>query len=198
MDANTLTELPVFPLPDVVLMPGGVLPLHIFEPRYRAMLAHVRDGDGLIAMGTLLPTGQVHPTAGVGQLVDCQVMPDGRANIVLRHVGTVQLEDELPLFQGFRRFRAVERTVAGVDQLDLDAVRALVVQASAVVSAPSELVEALLRLPGVQLVHGVAPFLFRTTASRLTYLDADDPERVEMISEALALLLSAGDPVGEA
>ena len=46
---------PLFPLPNVALFPQVLLPLHIFEPRYRQMTADALDGDGLIAMATLKP-----------------------------------------------------------------------------------------------------------------------------------------------
>lgn len=64
MALQTLTvdfsrDFPLFPLPGVTLMPHGVAPLHIFEPRYRAMTRQALDGTGLIAMATLAPKGVV-------------------------------------------------------------------------------------------------------------------------------------------
>ena len=50
------TTIPIFPLPNVVLFPNVFLPLHIFEPRYRAMLADALAGDRIIGM-TLLMAG---------------------------------------------------------------------------------------------------------------------------------------------
>ena len=47
--------LPLFPLPNVVLFPNVFLPLHIFEPRYRAMVADALKGDRLIGMVLLRP-----------------------------------------------------------------------------------------------------------------------------------------------
>ena len=46
-------EVPVFPLPETVLFPGSLLPLHVFEPRYRQLVDDLRDGDGLLAIGLL-------------------------------------------------------------------------------------------------------------------------------------------------
>ncbi len=51
--------IPVFPLPNVAFFPQTLLPLHIFEPRYRAMVADVIEGDGLIAMALLRPAWEV-------------------------------------------------------------------------------------------------------------------------------------------
>ena len=47
--------VPVFPLPNAVLFPRTVLPLHIFEPRYRAMVSDADAGDGMIAIALLEP-----------------------------------------------------------------------------------------------------------------------------------------------
>ena len=50
-------DLPLFPLPSVALFPGALLPLHIFEPRYRAMVRDALDGERLIGMVMLDPAG---------------------------------------------------------------------------------------------------------------------------------------------
>lgn len=79
--------LPIFPL-DVVLFPGTLMPLHLFEPRYRQMLADVREGDrrfGIIAAlpGVAerdLPAGRM---GCVAEVTEVEVMPDGRANIIV-------------------------------------------------------------------------------------------------------------------
>ena len=80
------TTLPLFPLP-LVLFPGATLPLHIFEPRYRQLLADVRAGDG--RFGIVLTTGgpeRALPAGHVGcvaELRDVTELPDGRANVVV-------------------------------------------------------------------------------------------------------------------
>jgi Lon protease-like protein len=82
----------LFPLPNLVLIPKVVLPLHIFEPRYRQMTADALAGDRLIAM-VLLKEGvedayeaapPIHTIACLGKIVDDQRLPDGRYHIVLR------------------------------------------------------------------------------------------------------------------
>ncbi|HJU90524.1 MAG TPA: LON peptidase substrate-binding domain-containing protein [Gemmatimonadaceae bacterium] len=83
----TARTLPFFPLP-VVLFPGVTLPLHIFEPRYRRMIADVMEGDRLFALARLpdgmaereLPRGHVGCVAYVDQV---QMLPDGRSNIAV-------------------------------------------------------------------------------------------------------------------
>ena len=91
---RALGRLPMFPLPNVVLLPNTFLPLHIFEPRYRAMIRDALAGDRLIAMGFQLGPDHdydgpppVAPVAGVGEIVLAQNLPDGRYNLVLRGPG---------------------------------------------------------------------------------------------------------------
>jgi hypothetical protein len=84
--------LPLFPLPNVVLFPGVLLPLHIFEPRYRAMVADALDDDRRLGM-VLLQSGweadyegrpTVFPIGCSGVIVHAIQLDDGRYNIVLR------------------------------------------------------------------------------------------------------------------
>ncbi len=90
-----ITELlPVFPLPQVVLLPHVVQPLHIFEPRYRQMVRHLldraHDAEPRLAMATLEPgfdvAGRLRPVVCVAELVEHQSLPDGRSNIAVRGV----------------------------------------------------------------------------------------------------------------
>src|ERR671938_239475 len=80
-------ELPLFPLP-VVLFPGVPLPLHIFEPRYRQMLADIRVRDNLFGLSYFdaSTSEQEIPPAGhvgcVAEVTETQTIPDGRSNIL--------------------------------------------------------------------------------------------------------------------
>lgn len=107
--AEALADLPVFPLPSVVLFPGGRLALHIFEPRYRAMLEHCLSTHRCMAV-TRVADGadvsedlpRIERIAGVGLIVEHEPLPDGRSNIVLEGVARVRL-DEHPFVAPFRR-----------------------------------------------------------------------------------------------
>jgi Lon protease-like protein len=85
-------EIPLFPLPDVVLFPGVSRPLLIFEPRYREMVADALKGDHVIGMVLLRPGFEKDyegrpPTYEIGcagQIEDYQQLPDGRYLILLR------------------------------------------------------------------------------------------------------------------
>jgi ATP-dependent Lon protease len=109
-----LGALPIFPLGQVALFPNVLLPLHIFEPRYQAMLKDCLDTHGALAIAHVEDPADIdelgHPkisaVAGAGIIVEHEALPGGRANIVLRGVARVRL-DELPFVSPYRRARAV-------------------------------------------------------------------------------------------
>jgi ATP-dependent Lon protease len=83
MGELAVRELPLFPLPDVVLFPQEVLPLHIFEPRYRMLLRTVMAEDQ--RFGVVRWDPQERRLADVGccaQIIHCQTQDDDRSNIV--------------------------------------------------------------------------------------------------------------------
>ncbi|MYK90359.1 MAG: ATP-dependent protease, partial [Acidobacteria bacterium] len=103
MSSESLPErIPIFPLPNVVLFPQVFLPLHIFEPRYREMVADAIDGDRLIGMALLRegwqrhagPNPPIFPIGCAGRITHVASLPDGRYNIVLRGVDRFRVRDE--------------------------------------------------------------------------------------------------------
>lgn len=79
----SVRELPLFPLPDVVLFPQEVLPLHIFEPRYRMMLRTVLENDRRFGVVRWDPQAQRMATVGCcAEILQCQTQDDDRSNIV--------------------------------------------------------------------------------------------------------------------
>jgi Lon protease-like protein len=110
----TLPEIiPLFPLPNVVLFPRMPLPLHVFEPRYRAMVRDAMHGPRLIGMVLLRGDWRmdyagrppIFPTGTVGELVHVDELPDGRFNIVLRGVKSFRVFDELAPGRTYREAR---------------------------------------------------------------------------------------------
>ncbi len=91
-------ELPIFPLP-VVLFPGMPMPLHIFEPRYRKLLADIRAADNLFGLSYFDAdaSAQDVPPAGhigcVAEVTETQALPDGRSNVLAVGVVRYQVED---------------------------------------------------------------------------------------------------------
>jgi Lon protease-like protein len=92
--------VPLFPLPNTVFFPYTVLPLHIFEPRYRAMVRDARDQDRLIAVA-LSRGADFHPIGTVGRLRDVEPLADGRFNIRLEGVARVAFT-EVPSDKQYR------------------------------------------------------------------------------------------------
>lgn len=84
-------RLPLFPLPHVTLFPHGLLPLHVFEPRYRALTEAALAGEGLIGMAVLRPGWEedypgnppLHDVVGLGRVIKDERLADGRFNLLL-------------------------------------------------------------------------------------------------------------------
>jgi ATP-dependent Lon protease len=127
-----LEALPVFPLPQIVLFPGATMPLHIFEPRYRAMVRDALAGDSRLIVAQIpedhhldrcgQPT--IAPVAGLGEIIHSEALPDGRYNILLEGKARVRLE-ELPFKRPYRRVRATVLPVAAGAPGDPAMLRAL-------------------------------------------------------------------------
>ena len=106
--------MPMFPLQEVLLFPGQILPLHIFEPRYRQMIEDSLDGPGRIVMATIRPGGgtaagappAVLPVAGIGEIVRHEKLPDGRFLIWLLGLQRVRIE-EVPSDRLYRKVRCL-------------------------------------------------------------------------------------------
>lgn len=109
-------ELPIFPLTNVLLLPGGRLPLNVFEPRYLAMVrAALRRPERLIGMVQPIEAGAdrnlqndfvpaVHQVGCAGRIVSFEETPDGRYQVILSGLIRFRIGEELPLAKGgFRR-----------------------------------------------------------------------------------------------
>src|SRR5438445_3762664 len=96
--------LPIFPLPDLTFFPHTLLPLHIFEARYRAMIMDCLARDKRMAVVGLKPGYEstydakpaVYQIAGVGRIVQCERLATGRVNILLKGETRVRTDRELP------------------------------------------------------------------------------------------------------
>ena len=95
-------SIPLFPLPNVVLFPNVFLPLHIFEPRYREMVADALRGDRIIGMVLLRPGYEadyqgrppMYDVGCAGVITHSQTLPDGRYDIVLRGIEKFRIASE--------------------------------------------------------------------------------------------------------
>lgn len=95
-------EVPLFPLPEVVLFPGSTRPLLIYEPRYREMVADALQGNRIIGMVLLRPGFEkdydgrppIYATGCAGKIDDYQKLPDGRYAILVRGLTTFRIVSE--------------------------------------------------------------------------------------------------------
>jgi len=109
-------SLPVFPLTGVLLLPGTTLPLHIFEPRYRAMIEDALSGDRVFGMiqpfvpqndnralpGAEKQNPELYKVGCAGYIEKWEKVPDGRFLIQLQGVNRFRVEEELPQRRGYR------------------------------------------------------------------------------------------------
>ncbi len=109
-------RLPLFPLPNVVLFPGNIVPLHVFEPRYRKLIEDCLAGDRKLAIPLLQPGYEddyhgrpaIFPVMGMGQVLMEERMEDGRYQILVFGTKRVRLERELPPEKPYREAEVAE------------------------------------------------------------------------------------------
>ena len=105
--------IPVFPLLNVVLLPGEVLPLHIFEPRYRAMVRDSLSGQRVIGMVEVASdnedppssTPQIRTVGCAGFIAEHQELPDGRFLLWLLGLERFTIDEEITVDTLYRQAR---------------------------------------------------------------------------------------------
>jgi ATP-dependent Lon protease len=193
-----LSTLPLFPLP-TVLFPGTLMRLHVFEPRYRALVRDVLDSHRALAVVKLIDSGQLNARglppiaqiACVGTIEDHTELDHGRFDIVVRGRARVEL-DELPLPLPYRRARAKVLESHG-DQppsRDVATLLAAIAQFVAVVQKRDPRVS--YRPPrsatGARLADSAAHRLVLDTNERQAILETlNRTDRVQRVIAALAL-----------
>jgi Lon protease-like protein len=124
---SELDRLPIFPLPNVQLFPHALLPLHVFEPRYRALIKDCLEGNHVMAIATLEPGFEedyegrppVKRVCGVGLLIGHEPLPDGRSNILVRGLSRAEIVKELAPDRAYRCVQArplEDRIAQGLDR----------------------------------------------------------------------------------
>ncbi len=102
-------RLPIFPLAGALLFPRAQLPLHIFEPRYRAMVRDALAGDQLIAM--VQPKDEkecpeLFEIGCIGRIIGSEELDDGRYNIILVGLGRFRIAGEADVLTPYRQVDA--------------------------------------------------------------------------------------------
>ncbi len=202
-------EIPLFPLPNVVLFPGALLPLHIFEPRYRAMVSDALEGERLIGMVMLRPGWEPHydHTPGVysigcaGFITHAERAADGRYNIMLRGLEKFRIQQERRALEGVEMYRvaqidsisetAVQRGAAalGDARKRLERMIAKQLHRSAEESIPKD-------IPDEDLVHAIAQHL--EPLEKQALLECDGLlRRCQALIELIEMRTMAAQPAGK-
>ena len=193
--------IPVFPLTGSLLLPGNLMPLNVYEPRYCNLVADALAGERFIGMiQPAVPQldnrvedleaepdhPELYTVGGLGHIDACEPQPDGRYLILLRGILRFRVREELPLHRGYRR------VVADYTEFAHDKDEA----ATALDPGPllaalrtfgdrhglSFDYELLKDLPGVSLLNGLAVALPFGPADKQALLEARGPkERREML-----------------
>ncbi len=208
--ADLPSIIPLFPLPNLVLFPGVSVPLHIFEPRYREMVAEVAPTHGTIGMILLKGDWEreyyAHPdvfnVGCAGRIGGLVKLPDGRYNMVLEGFSEFRVIREI---RG-RSYRQVELewiptppSALRLDQEMMDGLREMLVSYVGDVAArawQSLVVER--RLTGAQLVNFICFHLDITPLEKQTLLEAG-ADRLNCLFDILTFRLEerkAGGPGG--
>jgi Lon protease-like protein len=200
-----LPRLPLFPLPNVVLFPNALLPLHIFEDRYRAMARDVLAGARYLAISLIVPGENaeqekpaVQRVAGVGEVVMAHELPDGRFNLVVRGRARVRIDEELA---SDRPYRLVSATLLpdtpGTDEKELadadQSLRALIGHLADAIPDGGELLRQVIAAQDTpaELVDVLTAALIVDPVLRQRLLEMRDPaKRIERVSAEVVAMTS--------
>ena len=187
----TGTRLSIFPLPGALLFPGMHLPLHIFEPRYRAMVNDSLARDRRIAMIQPKGGGDKPPLfeiGCVGRIADVEAMEDGRFNVVLEGLSRFRILRELEVTTLFRQVEAELIADPADEVLSMGARAALELESRRFAEVQGYAVdwEAVARLDDQNLVNGIAQIAPFDPAAKQALLEADTiADRAELIIQLM-------------
>nr|WP_281374281.1 LON peptidase substrate-binding domain-containing protein [Sphingobium fontiphilum] len=195
----------IFPLSGALLLPGMMLPLHIFEPRYRALMHDAMARDRRIGM--IQPRGDgaappLYDMGCVGHIGEFEALEDGRFNIILTGIARFRVLRELDVTTPFRQVEAdIEQPGEGDDDALAMAERAaLEMEARRFAQALGYVVDwnAVSRLDDASLVNGIAQIAPFDPAAKQILLEADSlSERAERTIQ-LMQFFGRADPEGGA
>jgi len=195
--------VPIFPLPDVTFFPNTLLPLHVFEARYRAMVIDALERDRRLVVVKLRPGYEatyagkpdVHPVAGLGEIVSCERLATGRYNILLRGESRVRLGAELPsdtLYRLVRAQRLVDTEPAGDVAPALTRIRAACKTLLGALGRPADLLDTALAdgQPAGVIADRVAAAVLPDAEARQRLLEMlDVTARVTKVADAVEALV---------
>ncbi len=186
-----MTRLSIFPLAGAILFPGMHLPLHIFEPRYRALVSDAMARDRRIGM--IQPRGEgeappLYDIGCIGRIVEVEMLDDGRSNIVLEGQSLFRVARELEVTTKFRQVEAELIATPTDDALSLAARAGLEMESKRFAEAQGYAVDwnAVGRLDDASLVNGIAQIAPFDAAAKQALLETPTiAERAELIVQLL-------------
>lgn len=203
--------LPVFPLTGSLLLPGNLLPLNIFEQRYRNMVKDVMAGDRYIGMiQPLVPrqdnwveiaqqpdTPELYQVGCAGRIEECEPQDDGRYLVILRGMSRFRVKQELPMKRGYRCVVAdYSEFGRDCDELNVFLNPSRIMRALRAFGDQHGLefdYDLLGSVPGISLLNGLSVALPFRPAEKQALLEAGGPlEREEML---LALMGMGIEPM---
>jgi len=192
-EAGAPTRISIFPLAGALLFPGMHLPLHIFEPRYRAMVSDALSRDRRIGMIQPRPEAAhgvppLFEIGCVGRIAEVEALDDGRYNIVLEGIALFRVVRELEVTTLFRQIEAELLPVDEDQTLSLVRRSSLEMESRRFADAQGYAVdwEAVARLDDEALVNGIAQIAPFDSAAKQALLEAPDiEERAELIIQLM-------------
>ena len=176
----TTTRLSIFPLAGALLFPRMHLPLHIFEPRYRAMVSDAMARDRRIGMIQPRSEGEPPPLFDlgcVGRIAEVEALDDGRYNIVLEGLALFRIVRELEVSTPFRQVEAELLPLPDESEtLSLGHRAALETESRRFADAQGYAVDwdSVARLDDEALVNGIAQIAPFDSAAKQALLEAPD------------------------
>lgn len=193
------TRISIFPLSGAVLYPGLQLPLHIFEPRYRAMVSDALARDRLIGM--IQPQQPVEgaplfEVGCLGRIGDVEALPDGRYNIVLQGQSRFRIRRELDVSTPFRQVEA--ELIEEPESQQISAVERASFEKEAQHFAELQGYtvdwDSVTRLDDVSLINGVSQIVPFDPASKQALLECPDlSSRCELLVQFFQFFGVGGD-----
>jgi Lon protease-like protein len=184
-------RIPIFPLPGALLYPGLQLPLHVFEPRYRAMVSEtlVRDRHiGMIQPQRAEEGAPLFTVGCLGKIGDVEAMEDGRYNIILEGVSRFRVLRELEVKTPFRQVEAEllterdDQVLAPIERASFER------EARRFADAQGYSVDwdEVSRLDDVTLINGVSQIAPFDAAAKQALLEADGvSQRCELLVQLM-------------
>lgn len=190
-----MARVSIFPLSGALLLPGMELPLHIFEPRYRALIHDAMARDRRIGMIQPREAGEkpaLFDMGCLGHISHIEALEDGRFNIILQGLARFRVVRELQVATAFRQIEADVEPVGQEDEILSAVERAALEQESRrFAEALGYVVDwtAVSRLDDMALVNGIAQIVPFDPAAKQTLLEADTlSERTDRIIQLMQIV----------